>query len=35
MSDVAAIDNLVKKHQDLKREIAKIIIGQEKVIAAV
>lgn len=32
MSDVAAIDNLVKKHQDLKREIAKIIIGQEKVI---
>jgi MoxR-like ATPase len=32
MSDVAAIDNLVKKHQELKIEIAKVIIGQEKVI---
>ncbi len=32
MSDVAAIDNLVKKHQKLKKEIAKVIIGQEKVI---
>lgn len=32
MSDVAAIDNLVKKHQELKKEIAKVIIGQEKVI---
>jgi MoxR-like ATPase len=32
MSDVAAIDNLVKKHQELKTEIAKVIIGQEKVI---
>ncbi|AGC77505.1 MoxR-like ATPase [Nonlabens dokdonensis] len=32
MSDVAAIDNLVKKHQQLKKEIAKVIIGQEKVI---
>jgi len=32
MSDVTAIDNLVKKHQELKKEIAKIIIGQEEVI---
>ena len=32
MSDVAAIENLVKKHKDLKNEIAKIIVGQEKVI---
>ena len=32
MSDVTAIQNLVAKHQDLKREIAKIIVGQETVI---
>lgn len=32
MSDVAAINNLVKKHQELKKEIAKVIIGQEEVI---
>ena len=32
MSDVAAVENLVKKHQELKREIAKVIVGQEKVI---
>ncbi len=32
MSDVAAIDALVKKHQDLKKEIAKVIVGQDKVI---
>lgn len=32
MSDVAAIQNLVKKHQELKQEIAKIIVGQDKVI---
>ncbi|SNZ02058.1 AAA family ATPase [Flagellimonas pacifica] len=32
MSDVVAIENLVKKHQALKNEIAKIIIGQEQVI---
>jgi MoxR-like ATPase len=32
MSDVAAIENLVKKHKDLKNEISKIIVGQEKVI---
>lgn len=32
MSDVAAIHNLVQKHTELKTEIAKIIVGQEKVI---
>ncbi|MGI9547700.1 MAG: AAA family ATPase [Flavobacteriaceae bacterium] len=32
MSDVAAIKSLVDKHQALKNEIAKIIVGQEKVI---
>jgi MoxR-like ATPase len=32
MSDVAAIHNLVQKHAELKSEIAKIIVGQEKVI---
>nr|WP_299383988.1 MoxR family ATPase [Allomuricauda sp.] len=32
MSDVAAVENLVKKHQELKNEIAKVIVGQEKVI---
>ncbi|WP_420601174.1 AAA family ATPase [Flagellimonas sp.] len=32
MSDVVAIENLVKKHQALKTEIAKIIIGQEQVV---
>ncbi|TMM53370.1 MoxR family ATPase [Maribacter algarum] len=32
MSDVTAINNLVTKHQNLKKEIAKIIIGQEEVI---
>ncbi|UII76541.1 MoxR family ATPase [Flagellimonas sp. HMM57] len=32
MSDVTAVENLVKKHQALKNEIAKIIIGQEHVI---
>ena len=32
MSDVAAIKNLVEKHQALKKEIAKVIIGQEEVI---
>jgi MoxR-like ATPase len=30
--DVAAIEKLVKKHSELKKEIAKVIIGQEKVI---
>lgn len=30
--DVAAIGKLVKKHSELKKEISKVIIGQEKVI---
>ncbi|MEH6705006.1 MoxR family ATPase [Galbibacter orientalis] len=32
MSDVTAVENLVKKHRELKQEIAKVIIGQEQVI---
>ncbi len=32
MSDVSAVENLVKKHEALKEEIAKVIVGQEKVI---
>lgn len=32
MSDVAAVKNLVSRHQQLKQEIAKRIVGQEKVI---
>jgi MoxR-like ATPase len=32
MSDVVAVENLVKKHQELKREIAKVIVGQDAVI---
>ncbi|PKA96974.1 MoxR-like ATPase [Flavobacteriaceae bacterium MAR_2009_75] len=32
MSDVSAIDNLVQKHQSLKQEIAKVIVGQNEVI---
>ncbi len=32
MSDVMAIDNLVEKHQLLKDEVSKVIIGQEEVI---
>lgn len=32
MSDVAAIQNLVQKNKELKREISKVIVGQEKVI---
>ncbi|KAB5485273.1 MULTISPECIES: AAA family ATPase [Flagellimonas] len=32
MSDVVAVENLVKKHQALKKEIAKVIVGQDKVI---
>ena len=32
MSDVAAIDNLVVKFQNLKSEIAKVIIGQEQAV---
>jgi MoxR-like ATPase len=32
MSDVAAIDNLVERHQALRSEIAKVIVGQHEVI---
>jgi MoxR-like ATPase len=32
MSDVSAIEHLVKKHQTLKDEIAKVIVGQHDVI---
>jgi len=32
MSDVVAIENLVKKYKDLKQEVGKIIIGQNKAI---
>ncbi|MEN1784916.1 MAG: MoxR family ATPase [Bacteroidota bacterium] len=32
MSDVAAVEDLVQRHHNLKREIAKVIIGQEAVI---
>ena len=32
MSDVTAVQNLVAKHQALKQEIAKVIIGQDKVV---
>ena len=32
MSDVAAIEQFVNKYQDLKREIAKVIVGQEEVV---
>ena len=32
MSDVAAIERLVLKHAELKKEIAKVIVGQDEVI---
>ncbi|MEO9892281.1 MoxR family ATPase [Aurantibacter sp.] len=32
MSDVTAVQNLVKKHEALKNEIAKVIIGQDTVV---
>ena len=32
MSDVAAIEQLVQKQKDLKKEIAKIIVGQDEVV---
>lgn len=32
MSDVAAIEQFVQKYKDLKKEIAKIIIGQDEVV---
>lgn len=35
MSDVTVLEQLVKKHSQLKQEVAKIIIGQEKVVDSV
>ena len=35
MSDVAAIQNLVQKQAALKKEIAKIIVGQDEVVSQV
>lgn len=32
MSDVAAIQNLVEKHHALKKEISKVIVGQDEVV---
>ncbi|WP_037319862.1 MoxR family ATPase [Salegentibacter sp. Hel_I_6] len=32
MSDVALVEKLVVKHQDLKKEIAKVIVGQDVVV---
>ncbi len=32
MSDVTAVENLVEKHRLLKKEIAKVIVGQEEVV---
>ena len=32
MSDVAAVERFVKKYQDLKTEIAKVIVGQDDVV---
>jgi MoxR-like ATPase len=32
MSDVTAVNNLVKKYKDLQEEVAKVIIGQEEVV---
>src|SRR5690625_6119502 len=32
MSDVTALKKLVEKHEQLKHEIAKVIIGQDKVV---
>ena len=35
MSDITALENLVKKYNQLKKEISKIIIGQEQVVESV
>lgn len=32
MSDVAAVENLVKKYKDLKKEVGKVIVGQHEAI---
>lgn len=35
MSDIAAVEQLVNKHKELKKEIAKVIIGQDEVVKQV
>lgn len=35
MSDVTAVEQLVKKHNELKKEIAKVIVGQDEVVKQV
>ena len=35
MSDVAAIEQFVKKYSELKKEIAKIIVGQDEVVSQI
>ncbi|WP_055445345.1 AAA family ATPase [Lacinutrix himadriensis] len=35
MSDVAAVEQFVKKYKDLKQEIAKVIIGQDEVVSQI
>lgn len=35
MSDVEAVKNLVKKHQQLREEVAKCVIGQQEVISQI
>ncbi|MDG1244998.1 MAG: AAA family ATPase, partial [Polaribacter sp.] len=32
MSDVAAVNNLVEKYHQLKKEIGKVIIGQQEAV---
>ncbi|MGA8855019.1 MAG: AAA family ATPase, partial [Christiangramia sp.] len=32
MSDVALVEKLVDKHRDLKKEISKVIVGQDEVV---
>lgn len=35
MSDVTAVEQLVKKHNELKKEISKVIVGQDEVVKQV
>lgn len=35
MSDVAAVEQFVKKYKDLKSEIAKVIVGQDEVVSQI
>lgn len=35
MSDIAAVEQLVNKHKELKKEISKVIIGQDEVVKQV